>query len=251
MSLAWLTLIGAAIGIQSRSHFSLSVFVHRLPVTAQCANPSLQLRADCRRWPAGRLVRRQTLPAQPDACDPRPANQPGLALRLIRGRRRADRHLRHCGDDLAAARQSRALRRIIHAACDGCRHLRFADPAFDADRVRAGSGRNSRTMDRRLSDAAAFLRAGVGFAELGAARHPCLHIRRQSDGTLRHEPRPGGAGARPDRLGQGRPRHVGDRCRILFLRHLRIEDGGSVGARLGADAAADQGRVRPPRFRLR
>jgi TRAP-type C4-dicarboxylate transport system permease small subunit len=35
MSLAWLTLIGAAIGIQSRSHFSLSVFVHRLPVTAQ------------------------------------------------------------------------------------------------------------------------------------------------------------------------------------------------------------------------
>ena len=30
-SLAWLTLIGAAIGIQSRSHFTLSVFVHRLP----------------------------------------------------------------------------------------------------------------------------------------------------------------------------------------------------------------------------
>jgi TRAP-type C4-dicarboxylate transport system permease small subunit len=28
-------LIGAAIGIQSRSHFSLSVFVHRLPETAQ------------------------------------------------------------------------------------------------------------------------------------------------------------------------------------------------------------------------
>ena len=35
LSLAWLTLIGAAIGIQSRSHFSLSVFVHRLPETAQ------------------------------------------------------------------------------------------------------------------------------------------------------------------------------------------------------------------------
>jgi TRAP-type C4-dicarboxylate transport system permease small subunit len=34
-SLAWLTLIGAAIGIQSRSHFSLSVFVHRLPTPAQ------------------------------------------------------------------------------------------------------------------------------------------------------------------------------------------------------------------------
>jgi TRAP-type C4-dicarboxylate transport system permease small subunit len=35
MSLAWLTLIGAAIGIQSRSHFTLSVFVHRLPESVQ------------------------------------------------------------------------------------------------------------------------------------------------------------------------------------------------------------------------
>jgi TRAP-type C4-dicarboxylate transport system permease small subunit len=34
-SLAWLTLIGAAIGIQSRSHFALAVFVHRLPQAAQ------------------------------------------------------------------------------------------------------------------------------------------------------------------------------------------------------------------------
>jgi TRAP-type C4-dicarboxylate transport system permease small subunit len=35
LSLAWLTLIGAAIGIQSRSHFALAVFVHRLPPAAQ------------------------------------------------------------------------------------------------------------------------------------------------------------------------------------------------------------------------
>ena len=35
LSLAWLTLIGAAIGIQSHSHFSLAVFVHRLPEAAQ------------------------------------------------------------------------------------------------------------------------------------------------------------------------------------------------------------------------
>ena len=35
LSLAWLTMIGAAIGIQSRSHFSLAVFVHRLPLTVQ------------------------------------------------------------------------------------------------------------------------------------------------------------------------------------------------------------------------
>jgi TRAP-type C4-dicarboxylate transport system permease small subunit len=35
LSLAWLTLIGAAIGIQSRAHFTLAVFVHRLPPHAQ------------------------------------------------------------------------------------------------------------------------------------------------------------------------------------------------------------------------
>jgi TRAP-type C4-dicarboxylate transport system permease small subunit len=35
LSLAWLTLIGAAIGIQSRTHFRLAVFVHRLPQGAQ------------------------------------------------------------------------------------------------------------------------------------------------------------------------------------------------------------------------
>ena len=35
MALAWLTLIGAAVGIQTRSHFTLAVFVHRLPQTAQ------------------------------------------------------------------------------------------------------------------------------------------------------------------------------------------------------------------------
>ena len=35
LSLAWLTLIGAAIGISSRSHFTLTIFVHRLSQTAQ------------------------------------------------------------------------------------------------------------------------------------------------------------------------------------------------------------------------
>ena len=35
MSLAWLTLIGAAIGVQQRSHFTLTVFVHHLPLAAQ------------------------------------------------------------------------------------------------------------------------------------------------------------------------------------------------------------------------
>ena len=35
MSLAWLTLIGAAIGVHQRSHFTLHVFVHRLPPVVQ------------------------------------------------------------------------------------------------------------------------------------------------------------------------------------------------------------------------
>src|SRR2546423_3053669 len=35
MSLAWLTLVGAAVGIQQRSHFTLHVFTHKLPPLAQ------------------------------------------------------------------------------------------------------------------------------------------------------------------------------------------------------------------------
>jgi TRAP-type C4-dicarboxylate transport system permease small subunit len=35
MSLAWLTLIGAAVGIQQRSHFTLQVFTHKLGPEAQ------------------------------------------------------------------------------------------------------------------------------------------------------------------------------------------------------------------------
>jgi TRAP-type C4-dicarboxylate transport system permease small subunit len=35
MSLAWLTLIGAAIGVQQRAHFTLHVFTHQLPQAAQ------------------------------------------------------------------------------------------------------------------------------------------------------------------------------------------------------------------------
>src|SRR3954454_494382 len=35
MALAWLTLIGAAIGVQQRAHFTLHVFVHNLPAAAQ------------------------------------------------------------------------------------------------------------------------------------------------------------------------------------------------------------------------
>lgn len=36
-SLAWLTLIGAAIAVKERSHFALAVLVHRLPAAGQAA----------------------------------------------------------------------------------------------------------------------------------------------------------------------------------------------------------------------
>ncbi len=36
-TLAWLTLIGAAIAVRERSHFALAVLAHRLPVGAQAA----------------------------------------------------------------------------------------------------------------------------------------------------------------------------------------------------------------------
>src|SRR5712664_4154582 len=108
LSLAWLTLIGAAIGIQSR--------------------------ADHGRRLARRMVRLQALPAQPHAHDARPRNQSRLALRVFRGRRHPDRRLRLRDDDLpAAARRAPALRRTIHAACDCCHRLRCACPALDAD----------------------------------------------------------------------------------------------------------------------
>ena len=35
MSLAWVTLIGAAIGVRLRSHFTLRIVVHRLPAAVQ------------------------------------------------------------------------------------------------------------------------------------------------------------------------------------------------------------------------
>jgi TRAP-type C4-dicarboxylate transport system permease small subunit len=35
MSLAWLTLIGAAVGIRQRAHFTLHVFTHKLPPVVQ------------------------------------------------------------------------------------------------------------------------------------------------------------------------------------------------------------------------
>ena len=117
LSLAWLTLIGAAIGIQSRSHFTLTVFVHRLPPAAQLWIHRFNHAADHRGRPARRVVRLQAVPAQPHADDARPRNQSGLALCVFRGRRHPDRRLRFRDDDLpAAARRTPQHGGDVHAA---------------------------------------------------------------------------------------------------------------------------------------
>ena len=50
------------------------------------------------------------------------------------------------------------------------------------------------------------------------------------------------------RLAARRPRHVGHRRLVFLLRHLRLEDGRGVGARLDPDAAVAARRL-PPRGR--
>ena len=110
MSLAWLTLIGAAIGIQARAHFTLHVFAHRLSPAAQLwihrFNHALIVGVGC----LAAWYGYQALPAQPHADDARPADQSRLALRLRRRRRHPDRRLRARDDRCpAAARRPAAL----------------------------------------------------------------------------------------------------------------------------------------------
>ena len=128
MSLAWLTLIGAAIGVQSRSHFTLAVFVHRLPLAAQLwihrFNHALIAGVGVlAAWYGFKLCLLNRTLTTPGLRD-----QSRLALRLRRGRRHPDRRLRARDDDrAAAARRAPALTGMIHAACDRRHRLRRAD----------------------------------------------------------------------------------------------------------------------------
>ena len=74
MLLAWLTLIGAAIGVRERSHFTLHV-LHFTP-RGQAPGRSHPSRADRDLRRHRRLVWRQALHAQPHAGDARPRDQP-------------------------------------------------------------------------------------------------------------------------------------------------------------------------------
>jgi len=84
MSLAWLTLIGAAIGVRQRSHFTLYVFAHHLPRRVQV-------------WTSRAVL------AQSHIRHSRLTNQSGVALRVRRHRRDAHRALRAVHDLRAVA----------------------------------------------------------------------------------------------------------------------------------------------------
>ena len=87
MLLAWLTLIGAAIGVRERTHFTLHVL--RLSAGAPgCWVERIHHVLIAVFGGAGRLVRREALHAQPHAGDARPGDQSCRALRLGGGGRR-------------------------------------------------------------------------------------------------------------------------------------------------------------------
>ena len=249
MMLAWLTLIGAAIGVRERTHFTLHVL--RLSPAAQVwANRVhhvlIAVFGGLTAWYGVKLcLLNRTLVT------------PGLEINLavlyasavVGGVLLVD--LRHLDDRGAAAARSRhraagGQGRMILLVGRG--DLRRPDRVLHADRLCARRLGRRRPVDRRLRHAGAVLEHGVGLAELGAARHPGLRLRRRADGKMRHEPCPGRFRPRPGRLGQGRARHVGDRGRLFLLRHLRLEDGRGLGAGLDPDAAAHQGRLQARRF---
>ena len=82
MLLAWLTLIGAAIGVRERTHFTLHV-LHFSPA-GQAIVDRVHYALVAIIGAIAALVRREALHPQPHAGDARPVDQPVAALRLVR-----------------------------------------------------------------------------------------------------------------------------------------------------------------------
>ena len=76
MALAWLTLIGAAIGIRSRSHFTLHFITPLLSRRDAAGDRYRQPPADRRHWRTGSVVRLGSVQAQLDADDAGSGDQP-------------------------------------------------------------------------------------------------------------------------------------------------------------------------------
>ena len=103
-TLCWLTLIGAAVGVAERSHFTLTLLTHRFPPRAQHV---IHVFNNLLIAAFGGLVAWLGVQARDAQCDADLAGarvQPGLALRRRDGRRHPDRALR-------AARRQRSGRR--------------------------------------------------------------------------------------------------------------------------------------------
>ena len=241
-ALAWLTFIGAAIGIRRGMHFSVQMVTDRFPPAPALAvfTAHYVLIAALRRgciacfgWQVAEL--------NSQSFSPGPRPQPPLALSLLGGRRRADR-------DLQPRHHRRRLARPLRAALAAPRSsvlFGAVAVAFVVARracrcrscSRSASPGSSALVPRQLLAPEAAVEPGGRLPELGAARHPDVRVRGEPDGALRHVVRAREPRARAGRLGPRRPRHVGGPRRVLLLRHLRLDHRRRLGHRRHADAA--------------
>ena len=83
-TLCWLTLIGAAVGVAERSHFTLTLLVAPLLAARAARDPCRQQPADRGVRRPGRLARRQAGDPERDADLAGAGVQPGLAVRRRR-----------------------------------------------------------------------------------------------------------------------------------------------------------------------
>ena len=245
MLLAWLTLIGAAIGVRERTHFTLHVLRLRQPhgqaIIDRVHYVLVAVIGALASWYGVKLCllnRTLVTPGLRSTCRcSTPRRAVGGALLVVYALSMIV---------IAAAARSDSCHwkaaptmLLLLVAAIFVVLILFSMPIVFALGVVGVAGLFIGGYDMQVL----LLEHGVGLAELGAARHPRLRLRRRPDGEMRHEPRAGRLRPRPGRLGQGRARHVGDRGRLLLLRHLRLEDGRGLGARLDPDAAAHQGRL--------
>ena len=245
MSLAWLTLIGAAIGVRQRSHFTLYVRCPSSASSRPTLDQSYQSSTDHRCRLSLRLVRLPALSAQSHIGDSwfeinlawlYASAVVGGALIAVYGlsmifappRRRIP------------ARSSEALvMLLLTVALVFILLILLSMPIVFSLAVAgiAGLWLGGYPL-QQLSSC-----TGLWLAKLGATGNSRLRICGKPDGALWHEPCACRAGARHGWLGARRPRHVGDRSRLFLLGHLRVEDGRGLRARLLPDATAHQGRL--------
>ena len=242
LCLAWMSFIGAAIGIRKGIHFSVQMITDRLPARAAPGRVHRALPAHRRLRRPGRRVRLAGGGAEQPVVLSRARPEPALALPVLGGGRGAHRDLQPRVD---RGRLARALARASRPgrATEPCSSARSGCPSSSSPRCRMpivfalGLVGLRRAPDRQLLAPEAAVEPGGGHPALGAPGHPDLRVRRQSHGALRDVVRARQPGPRARGLGAGRARHVGGAGRVLLLGHLGLDHRGRVGHRLHADAA--------------